>query len=469
MPATIRISPKRLFPLSILIFVAAAVKPVQAQEIPLDLHIAPQNLSSALNELSRQSKVQIIADGSALQGKKTAGFHGKLALRQALEKLLAGAGLGFRFITDNAVAIKAEKPPAADPPHTLKKMTVTAAPSPLEEGTYNPSDAVTATKTDTPIMETPASVEIVPQQVLKDQQITRVGKALENVSGVTNRPSGVDGDFDLFNLRGFYYGDRIYRDGVPIKVGSFWNGQRDVANIDRIEVLKGPGAVLYGRTEPGGLVNIVTKQPQPEPYHALMQQIGNWNLFRTTLDSTGPVPGAGQLSYRFNFDFEKAGSFRQFVSHDRKFFAPVLRWDITPQTRMNFELEYRESANTVDSGLPLVNGWNSYQHPGLIPLVPITRNYGEPSDRQHIQETLVGLNWTHAFNEDWSLFHRFNAVFSDTGLFKTQPLVVSTAKLIDPEYFAHLRSNNQQLLVPRQHIGIGSQVYYNTLNLTGHF
>lgn len=119
---------------------------------------------------------------------------------------------------------------------------------------YKITNAVTATKTDTPIMQTPMSVKVVSQQVMKDQQVITVDQALRNVSGA--------GGNGTFFLRGF--GNyNIYRDGYLNQ--SQWAHTEDLENVERVEVLKGPGSLLYGRTEPGGLVNFVTKKPLDTP------------------------------------------------------------------------------------------------------------------------------------------------------------------------------------------------------------
>ncbi|ULA61105.1 MAG: hypothetical protein LZF60_310004 [Nitrospira sp.] len=129
---------------------------------------------------------------------------------------------------------------------------------------YHVTTTATATKTDTPIMETPMSVKVVPQQVMRDQQVVRVDQALKNVSGVI---SGAEGDMQ-FNVRGFDQFN-FYRDGYPFQ--SQWFHGEDLTNIERVEVLKGPGSILYGRAEPGGIINFVTKQPLDQPYYSLQQ------------------------------------------------------------------------------------------------------------------------------------------------------------------------------------------------------
>ena len=111
-----------------------------------------------------------------------------------------------------------------------------------------------------------------------------------------------------------------FRDGFRFEDQNS-NGRRDLANIERIEVLKGPGSILYGQVEPGGIINLVTKKPLKTPYHAFEQQFGSFDFYRTTFDSTGPI--SPNVSYRLNFAYENAGSFRDFVESERFFISKI--------------------------------------------------------------------------------------------------------------------------------------------------
>jgi iron complex outermembrane receptor protein len=171
----------------------------------------------------------------------------------------------------------------------LPEMTITApAVRPGETG-YNVYQATTATKTDAPIMETPVNIQVVPPQVLRDQQAFRLEQALWNVSGVYMEPLGTfQGSGEIFSVRGFST-QTTYRNGFRLQNVFSGTGPLETANLDRIEVLKGPAAILFGRIEPGGLINLVPKQPLADPYYSLQQQIGSFDFYRTTLDATGPI------------------------------------------------------------------------------------------------------------------------------------------------------------------------------------
>lgn len=174
----------------------------------------------------------------------------------------------------DAPAVAAGSEPAADPLEAPRAATPpTASPVPLppmigagseetarqdevpvvEASTresYTVSNSTAATKTDTPIQETPVSVQTIPRAVIDDQKTPRLRDALENISGVrTNQSLGGGSGFVI---RGFFDSFRVYRNGLLATSPSFFQSDWDTANIERVEVLKGPASILYGRIEPGG-------------------------------------------------------------------------------------------------------------------------------------------------------------------------------------------------------------------------
>ncbi len=270
------------------------------------------------------------------------------------------------------------------------------------------------TKTNTPIMETPLNVQSVSQQVLRDQQITDLAQALKNVSGVIIAHGAVDNGnpYDKIVIRGFST-DTIYRDGFRYSGGAGAAFQQ-FANVASVEVLKGPGATLYGLSEPGGLVNIVTKQPLDQPYYAVNQQIGSLADYRTTIDATGPLNADKSLLYRMNMSYENNGApFGSLVDNTHAetiFLAPVVKWNIDASTWVKLEGVYNNfTTTTFFPGDPVING--------SFVTIPRNLNYGEYSPTNN-QNTFAALTWSHKFDEDWSIIQQiaFNRVTSDTNL-----------------------------------------------------
>ena len=126
-----------------------------------------------------------------------------------------------------------------------------------------------------------------------------------------------------------------------------------MANTESVEVLKGPAAILYGMVDPGGMVNVITKQPLATPYYSAQQQFGSYDFYRTTMDATGPLTKDDTLLYRMNLSYENSGSFRDFVKNENVYVAPVLKWNISPRTQVTLEMEYDHGKFNPDTPLPL--------------------------------------------------------------------------------------------------------------------
>ncbi len=390
----------------------------EAEEPTHNYAVAPQSLSGALTDFADQSNLKLMFPAELARGIASPGVTGTLTPYQALTRLLASTGLTYRYTSPDTVTLErpdpledlvneakqplriaeAEKkkspPHEADEPTILEEMTVTA--SPTDATSYNVLDTTTATKTDTPILETPFSIQVVPKQVLEDQQVIVLHEALKNVSGVRR---GGDLDVaDLFIIRGFSAGNGLrLRDGFRTSSAS----RVSTANIERVEVLKGAAGSLYGRIEPGGIVHYITKKPLAAPYYSVQQQFGSYDLFRTVADATGPLTADTDWLYRAIVSYDSWNSFRDELGYEAVFFAPTLTWKPTERTQFNLSLEYREVfEERLDFGIPAVGN-----RPAQI---PISRYFGV-IDRppQTATEYLVDFNWSHQFNDDWSVRHKF--------------------------------------------------------------
>lgn len=357
-----------------------------------------------------------------------------VAMSFLLLPLFAGAA------TAQELSKEHQSPSSPNETTALPEMTVHAQPT--DETSYVIPNATSGTKTDTPIMETPLNIQVIPQQVLKDQQVITLDQALKNVSGVTTNSSNFTQGNQAILLRGFA-STTYFRNGLRLRDGVT---TRPMANVESIEVLKGPAAILYGQVEPGGMVNVITKQPLAAPFYALQQQFGSFDLYRTSLDATGPVTKDNRLLYRINLSYEDSGSFRDFVKKKDVFVAPVLKWNISPRTQATFEFEYNHQHAGQDYGfLPLLDG-----HPLNISL---SRNYGEYLLTK--TETIFGgFNWAHEFNEDWSITHRFS---------------INQQRVIQPHIVFPFEVTNEQVTRLAQSFDTQNDTYATSLDLIGHF
>ena len=275
----------------------------------------------------------------------------------------------------------------------LPALTVTASPV----STYSAVNASTATKTDTPIMETPVSIQVVPAQVLQEQQSIDVQDAVKNVSGVV--PQFTFGYREGFLIRGFPTRDTQRRDGFLTR-----DTRQPLANVQRLEVLKGPAAILYGNIEPGGLINLVTKRPQSSSHYTLSQQFGSFDTYRTLLDATGPVTSDGSLNYRLNLEYLDQDSFRDFVSVKRKLAAPSLTWR-NERTRVDLDFIYQNEDNFIDNGIPVLGN-----RPAKVSR---ERFLGEAFADTNTVNHMPALTVTHDLSNDWKVRARYQAQISE--------------------------------------------------------
>jgi iron complex outermembrane receptor protein len=304
-------------------------------------------------------------------------------------------------------------PPVAELPRATADDTPVVEARPVivtaQRGAYAVTRATTATKTDTPIMETPVSIQAVPRAVLDDQQVISVADAVRNVSGV--QPAGYM-LYDNFILRGFDALETTYRNGLRHQSTT----GLETANLEAIEILKGPASILYGRVEPGGLINLATKRPLDVPYYSLQQQFGSYNFYRTTIDATGPLVADRTLLYRMNLAYKDNNTFQDLVSQQSIFFSPSLTWRPTDRFETTIEIEYQRNRFTdvSDIGIPAIGN-----RPAPIPL---SRFLGDPAARWTQERVFVGFEWLYRLNDAWKLVNRFqfnDATYDERTLFAT--------------------------------------------------
>ncbi|MEH2465711.1 TonB-dependent siderophore receptor [Nostoc sp.] len=315
-------------------------------------------------------------------------------------ELYDSADEGIIFsVASSASATPSQQPQTQPPSQTQPTQPLASGDEPIElvvtgeQDGYNAPDSSTATRTDTPLQDIPQSIQVIPQEVIKDQQITRISDAARNVSGVSPI-KGFSGSFDAYTIRGFT-NYNLLRNGF--KTSNYFSYG---ANVERVEVLKGPASVLYGQFEPGGVVNYVTKQPLNSPYYAAEFTAGSFSFYRGSVDFSGPLTDDKKLLYRLNVAYENSGSFRDFNDYDVFSVSPVITYKPSENTTLNFEYEYGKRRGGFDRGFPPNN-------PVLLTL-PISRNLQEPYSFYNIDYNRGTLTLDHRFSESLQLRSAFS-------------------------------------------------------------
>ncbi|WP_239685033.1 TonB-dependent siderophore receptor [Ventosimonas gracilis] len=260
---------------------------------------------------------------------------------------------------------------------------------------YRATRSATATRTDTSIEEVPQSISVVPRQVIEDLGDSRIDRALDFAGGV-----GRQNDFGgmsnaSFSVRGFTSGfssGSLFRNGFSVNRGYY---AADTATLERIEVLKGPTGGLFGRGDPGGVINMVSKRPQNETFNRLKFSAGRWDRYRVDWDSNAALTEDGQLLARVNLATETRKSFRDYVDMQRQMVAPAVTWHLTERTRLLLDSEFTRTDNVMDRGIPSVNGQlGGVKHSTFL---------GEPGDgKLRLTTSLLQLSLEHDFQPDWT-------------------------------------------------------------------
>jgi iron complex outermembrane recepter protein len=258
----------------------------------------------------------------------------------------------------------------------------------------------TATKMEAPLKSVPQSVQIISRRAMDQMQVIRLDDAMRNVSGVTME-TGFGGRTDIFQIRGFRTStESIFKNGFRNSVRTF----RETANIQQIEVMKGPASVLYGVSDPGGMVNITTKKPTAFTFQDIQLTANSFGQYRPAIDFGGALNDEKTLKYRLNAVYENGDTYRDFVATKRFFVAPAFTYDFSDRTSLTVEAEYLDHDQASDRGIVAING--------VIADVPASRSIGEPDNVGIHQNRLVQYNLQHRFNDIFSLRHASNFTYS---------------------------------------------------------
>ncbi|MGQ3320381.1 TonB-dependent siderophore receptor [Pseudomonas brassicacearum subsp. neoaurantiaca] len=258
---------------------------------------------------------------------------------------------------------------------------------------YHATRSASATRTDTAIHETPQSISVVSRDVVEDLGATRLQDALDYAGGVGRGNNFGGQGLTTFTVRGFTTGE-FYRNGFPINRG--YPNMPDANTIERLEVLRGPATMLYGRGDPGGTFNVVSKQPLAERTVTLGSQVSDQGMRRGTLDASGPLDEEGRLAYRLNVIGEGGDTFRDHVETERYGVAPVVTWQVNDTTRLTFEGDFMRNNAPLDRGVTHYAGQRGTASRDTF--------FGEKdAGKLHNDNNMLQVRFEHMLNDDWTL------------------------------------------------------------------
>jgi catecholate siderophore receptor len=298
-------------------------------------NIAPGLLEAVVIRFQETSQVTVTIPTDAMRGIWSPGVSGLYTPEAALRQLLTGTGIGYELTTPTTAVLKVE-------------------------GVSTAID-VTSTTLDTlplytqPLVDTPQSIDVVPQHVIQDQGAATLRDTLRNVAGISIAAGEGGAQGDSLTIRGFTARNDIFLDGMR-DFGSYY---RDPFNTEEVEVLQGPSSVTFGRGSTGGIVNQDTKIPELKTAFGGSLEFGTDRTKRITADIDKPLPSLGEgAAFRLNLLGHDSGFAGRDVAESRRVgIAPSLAFGLGTPTRFILSYLHESADDTPDYGIPfLFNG-----------------------------------------------------------------------------------------------------------------
>ncbi|MCU7783970.1 ferrichrome porin FhuA [Lelliottia amnigena] len=297
---------------------------------------------------------------------------------------------------------------AADTPKE-ETITVTAAPA-AQESAWGPAATIaarqsaTGTKTDTPIQKVPQSISVVTAEEMALHQPKSVKEALSYTPGVAVGTRGASNTYDYLIIRGFAadgQSQNNYLDGLKMQ-GNFYNDAViDPYFLERAEVLRGPVSVLYGKSNPGGLLNMVSKRPTTTPLYEVQFKMGTNNLLQTGFDFSDAIDDDGVYSYRLTGLARSANAQQQGAEEQRYTIAPSFSWRPSDKTNFTFLSYFQNEPETGYYGwLPKEGTVNTLPNGKRL---PTDFNEGAENNTYSRNEKMVGYSFDHEFNDTFTV------------------------------------------------------------------
>ncbi|MFD2642317.1 TonB-dependent siderophore receptor [Pseudomonas japonica] len=388
-------------PASLLPGVAPAMAQSQADSV---FEIPTGPLDSALTRFAASAGITVSFDPAHVRGLKSPGLHGRYSVDGGLRQLLAGSGVQALRQANGSYSLL---PLAEEGAVQLDSTSVTGA---AVESAWGPVDgyvasrSATATKTDTPILEIPQSINVVTAQQVETQGARNLTQALRytpglNVGGFTDRNAIAD----EITSRGFAP-TPLYFDGAYVPYAGSLGGapQIDPYTLERIEVLKGPSSVLFGQNQPGGLVNLVSKRPTREARNQVKLGAGSYHRVNGALDSSGPLDEQGEFAYRLIGVASKGNDQVDHTHAERLLLAPSLSWTPSEATSLTLLAQLQRDDGAADyQSLPRIGSLDRGPNGQRI-----DRDFFSGDSRYNDykrDQLIIGYDLSHAVNDDLTL------------------------------------------------------------------
>ncbi len=393
----------------------SAQAPVQTTQAdsPKPFNIPAQPLGQALMAFGRQAGFQVAVDTAIVAGRNSPGVTGTMTPEEALRRLLAGTGLAYQFTSTSAVSIEAAPPGGAV---VLDPISVVATPDAAGDPVagYKADNSNTLARAPASIAETPNSISVVTQDLIRDRGAVTTDDMLETVPGVYRSFDGLSGQYDRINIRGFdtpnSFTSKLIREnglaGGP-------NYPADAAIVDRLEIIRGPQSIVGGSATPGGMVNRILKSPLDTNEATVGAGADSFGKYRANADVNYVLSAEHDAALRLVLAGAGGDAFVDGEDEHHISFLPSLKADIGYDTHLKIIGNVHRGDGHSFQGLPIFAD-------GSLPDVPASRNFkytGSTNDVDHsgvyveavhdflddLQFTAKG-GWHHGFTEEASAY-----------------------------------------------------------------
>ena len=268
-----------------------------------------------------------------------------------------------------------------------------------KETSYKNTNSFSGTKVNLALKDTPQSIGYVTKELILDQNATTVNDVVKNISGINQYSF-----YNDFSIRGNRVtGNKVVGGGMLLNgmkaQTSLWRPM-SLANIERVEVIKGPASAMFGNASPGGVINRITKKPLATRMRSITTSIGSFNTLKTYADFTGPANKSKTLLYRLNLGYETTDTFRDLQSSKNIIIAPSFSYLPTDKTRLNIDIYYQNTNGKLDRAQSVFGEGDLYS-------TPISQSLSAAND--YLKENFLNLTTSlvHQFSDNLT----FNSVY----------------------------------------------------------
>jgi len=390
----------------------------QAYHAVHQYEIPAGTLTQNLNRFAQESGVALTFDPQLTANKSSKGIKGAFGVEDGFVHLLEGSGLTFYKMSGQAYGLKAAPVRVVsdkDSAETLPEVHVKGLQEKSEATAWGPVNGfvakttATATKTPSRIVETPSSVSVVTAEQIQAQQSKTITQSLRYTPGITAEIAGPQFMADQLLVRGFQQGTgRMLRDGMKTFLPNYlgWDAPEPFG-LERVEVLRGASSVLYGSSDPGGQINLVSKRPTMTPLKHIQLQAGSFDYKQAAFDFSGPLNDSDVVSYRLTGLLRDSSAQTDYIKNERTFLAPAITFKPSDKTEITVLAEYQKQKGNFANPLP-AQGLTLNNPNGRISR---DRYIGEPDYDKSVNEKVsAGYLLQHEFNGTWTV--RQNLRFS---------------------------------------------------------